>query len=105
MSLPDVLTNPAIQQMTQKRAELQSQYEQDLQRRKPEYPAVQQEAAAIRELDRQIATLADSVRDSIRNQYLTAQKQESQLAGSSRSLKGLDACRAAAWNPIQYPEA
>jgi succinoglycan biosynthesis transport protein ExoP len=88
MSLPDVLTNPAIQQMTQKRAELQSQYEQDLQRRKPEHPAVQQEAAAIRELDRQIATLAGSVRDSIRNQYLTAQKQESELAGAVGHLKG-----------------
>ena len=88
MSLPEVLTNPAIQQMTQKRAELQSQYEQDLQRRKPEYPAVQQEAAAIRELDRQIATLADSIRDSIRNQYMTAQKQESQLAGTVGHLKG-----------------
>ena len=83
-----VLTNPAIQQMTQKRAELQSQYEQDLQRRKPEHPAVQQEAAAIRELDRQIATLAGSVRDSIRNQYLTAQKQESELAGAVGHLKG-----------------
>ena len=46
MSLPEVLTNPAIQQMTQKRAELQSQYEQDLQRRKPEYPAVQQRTSA-----------------------------------------------------------
>ena len=88
MSLPEVLTNPAIQQMTQKRAELQSQYEQDLQRRKPEYPAVQQEAAAIRELDRQIATLADSIRDSIRNQYMTAQKQELQLAGTVGHLKG-----------------
>ena len=88
MSLPDVLTNPAINQMTQKRAELQSQYEEDLQRRKPEHPAVQQEAAAIRELDRQIAALAGSIRDSIRNQYMTAQKQESQLAGAVGQLKG-----------------
>lgn len=88
MSLPDVLTNPAIQQMTQKRAELQSQYQEELQRRKPEHPAVQQAAAAIRELDRQIATLAGSIRSSIQNQYLTAQKQESQLAGTVNNLKG-----------------
>ena len=88
MSLPDVLTNPAIQQMTQKRAELQSQYEEELQRRRPEHPAVQQSAAAIRELDRQIATLAGSIRSSILNQYLTAQKQESQLSGAVSRLKG-----------------
>lgn len=88
MSLTEVLVNPAIQQMTQKRAELQSQYQEELQRRKAEHPAVQQAAAAIRELDRQIATLAASIKDSIRNQYQTAQKQESQLVGTVGQLKG-----------------
>lgn len=88
MSLTEVLTNPAIQQMTQKRAELQSQYQEELQRRKSDHPAVQQAAAAIRELDRQIVTLSGSIRDSIRNQYQTAQKQEGQLAGTVSSLKG-----------------
>jgi capsular exopolysaccharide synthesis family protein len=88
MSLPDVLSNPAIQQMTQKRAELQSDYQEQLQHRKPDHPAVQQAAAALKELDGQIASLANSIRNSIHNQYQTAQQQESQLEGAVGQLKG-----------------
>ncbi|HEX5258798.1 MAG TPA: polysaccharide biosynthesis tyrosine autokinase [Sphingomicrobium sp.] len=88
MNLPDVLSNPAIQQMTQKRAELQADYQEQLQHRKADYPAVQQAAAAIKELDSQIAALASSIRNSIHNQYVTAQQQESQLSSTVGQLKG-----------------
>ena len=88
MNLPDVLGNPAIQQMTQRRAELQSAYEQELQRRMPDHPAVKQASAAIRELDRQIGSLASGIRNSIRNQYDIARRQESQLSGTVGQLKG-----------------
>lgn len=88
MSLPEVLGNPAIQQMTQRRAELEAAYEQELQRRMPDHPAVKQAAAAIRELDRQITTLASGIRNSIRNQFEIAVKQESQFAGTVGQLKG-----------------
>ncbi len=88
MSLPDVLSNPAIQQMTQKRAELQSDYQEQLQHRKPDHPAVQQAAAALKELDGQITSLANSIRNSIHNQYVTAQQQESQLQATVGQLKG-----------------
>lgn len=88
MSLPEVLSNPAVQQMVQKRAELQSAYQQELQHRQREHPSVKRTAAAIAELDRQIGSIASSVRNSIRNQYLTAAKQESQLAGAVGQLKG-----------------
>jgi succinoglycan biosynthesis transport protein ExoP len=88
MSLPDVLSNPAIQQLTQKRAELQSQYQEELQHRKPDHPIVQQDAAALHELDSQIATLSASIRQSIFNQYSSAQKQESELSGAVQHLKG-----------------
>lgn len=88
MSLPDVLSNPAIQSLTQKRAELQSEYQEQLQHRKPDHPAVQQAAAALKELDGQIATLANSIRNSIHNQYVTAMQQESQLQSAVGQLKG-----------------
>jgi polysaccharide biosynthesis transport protein len=88
MSLPEVLSNPAIQQLTQKRAELQSQYEQELQHRKPDHPVVQQAAAALHELDRQIQTLSGSIRQSIFNQYRSAQQQEAELSGEVQHLKG-----------------
>ncbi len=88
MSLPEVLGNPAIQQMTQRRAELQSNYEQELQRRMPDHPSVKQAAAAIRELDRQINALASGIRSSIRNQYDITRRQEAQLSGTVGQLKG-----------------
>jgi succinoglycan biosynthesis transport protein ExoP len=88
MSLPDVLSNPAIQQMAQRKAELDAQYQEDLQHRKPDHPVVQQELAAIKSIDRQTASLAQSIRNSIRNQYQTAVAQESQLQGTVNHLKG-----------------
>lgn len=88
MNLPDVLANPAIQQMAQKRAELEAQYQEDLQHRKAEHPVVQQELAALKALDHQISSLAGAIRNSIRNQYETAQSQEAQLASTVSRLKG-----------------
>jgi polysaccharide biosynthesis transport protein len=88
MSLPEVLGNSAINQMTQKRAELQAAYEQELQRRMADHPAVKQAAAAIRELDRQISVLESGIRNSIRNQFDIAVRQESQLAATVAQLKG-----------------
>lgn len=88
MSLPEVLSNPAIQQMTQKRAELEAEYQQELQHRKADYPTVRQAAAALSELDRQISTLAGSIRNSILNQYNMTRRQESELAGTVGQLKG-----------------
>ncbi|MEO5774011.1 MAG: polysaccharide biosynthesis tyrosine autokinase [Sphingomicrobium sp.] len=88
MSLPEVLSNPAIQQMTQRRAELEAAYQQELQHRKPDHPAVQQAAAAIRELNQQIGTMSAGIRNSIRNQYMAARQNETQLAASVGRLKG-----------------
>ena len=105
MNLPEVLSNPAIQQMTQRRAELQSTYEQELQRRKPDHPAVKQAAAAIRELDRQIGSLATGIRNSIRNQYDIARRQESQTFRDRRAAQRCDPRRAAARHPLQHPQA
>jgi polysaccharide biosynthesis transport protein len=88
MSLPEVLGNSTVQHLTQRRAVLQAEYQQQLQHRKPEHPSVKQAAAALEALDQQIATVASSIRDSIRNQYLVAARQESALAGNVGQLKG-----------------
>jgi capsular exopolysaccharide synthesis family protein len=87
MQLQEVLTNPAIMQLTQLKAQAQAAYQQDLQRHKPDYPQMQQAAAHIAELDRQINNLATSIRSSIREQYQTALKQEQALSGQVNSLK------------------
>jgi len=88
MSLPEVLGNPAVQDLTQKRAEAKAVYQQERQRRKVDHPAIQQAAASIAELDRQIAALAASIRNSIRDQYEVAARQERALAGNVGQLKG-----------------
>lgn len=88
MSLPEVLANPAIQELTQKRAEVEALYQQELQRRKQGHPTVVQARANLAELNRQIATLAQNLRNSIRDQYLVALKQERALAGNVSQLKG-----------------
>ncbi|MBA2935125.1 polysaccharide biosynthesis tyrosine autokinase, partial [Sphingomonas sp. CGMCC 1.13654] len=87
LQLQEVLTNPAIMQLTQLKAQAQAAYQQDLQRHKPDYPQMQQAAAHIAELDRQINAMADSIRSSIKEQYLTASKQEQALAGQVNGLK------------------
>jgi len=87
MSLPEVLGNGAIQQMTQRRAELQSQYQDELEHRREDHPSVRQLAARIAETNRQIGGLAGSVRSSIRDQYLVAQRQEAALLANVAQLK------------------
>jgi capsular exopolysaccharide synthesis family protein len=87
MDLPEVLSNPAILALTQHRAELQSAYTQELQRRQADYPTMRQAAAQIKELNKQIRTLAASVRDTIHDNYLTALKQENALSGGVNVLK------------------
>jgi succinoglycan biosynthesis transport protein ExoP len=88
MSLPDVITNPTVQQLSQQRAAVQVKLEEARQKYQDQHPAVQQLLASIAELDRQTQATALSVRESIRNQYLQAQRQEQALAQGVGQLKG-----------------
>jgi succinoglycan biosynthesis transport protein ExoP len=88
MSLPDVLTNPTVQQLSQQRAAVQVKLQESRQKYQEQHPLMQQELASIAELDRQIQATALSVRESIRNQYLQAQRQEQALAQGVGVLKG-----------------
>jgi capsular exopolysaccharide synthesis family protein len=87
LQLQEVLTNPAIMQLSQLKAQAQAAYQQDLQRHKPDYPQMQQAAAHIAELDRQVNSLANAIRSSIKEQYMTSLKQEQALSGQVNGLK------------------
>jgi capsular exopolysaccharide synthesis family protein len=87
LQLQEVLTNPAIMQLSQLKAQAQAAYQQDLQRHKPDYPQMQQAAAHIAELDRQVSSLANAIRSSIKEQYMTSLKQEQALSGQVNGLK------------------
>ena len=87
MSLPEVLSNPAIQNLSRQRAELQATLEQERQRRQDDHPAILQAKAQIAEMDRQIGIIAGGVRASIANQYRVAAGQEAAISGRVGALK------------------
>jgi polysaccharide biosynthesis transport protein len=88
MSLPEVLGNPAIQQLTQKSAEAQAAYQEQRQHRLDNHPQVMAAAAQIGEINKQVDTLASSIKSSIRDQYEVARRNEANLAGTVRRLQG-----------------
>lgn len=87
LSIPEVVGNASVQQLQQQRAALQSQYQQELQTRREDYPSVRQLSARIREMDRQINTIASNVRMTLRQEYETAQAQEQALRSNIDQLK------------------
>jgi capsular exopolysaccharide synthesis family protein len=87
LSLPEVQADPSIQGLVQQRARAIAQYEQDGKHWRADYPTMVQEAAQIRELDRQINTLASRVRSAIRQRYLVASAQERALSGRLEQFK------------------
>lgn len=87
MSLPEVLSNMAIQDLVQKRAQAQAEYKNQRQIRKEDYPTVLQARAQIAEYDRQIGTLASDIRLSLRSQYESALRQEQAFRGQMNGLE------------------
>ena len=87
MNLPEVLGNLTIQGLLQNKAQAEASYQQDAQRRRADFPSMRQQAALIAEYDRQITTLATSIRNSIRDHYVVALKEEQALGGNVNQLK------------------
>lgn len=79
INLPQALSNLAVQNLLEERAKVQAEYEQELQRRKEEFPTVRQAKARLDELDRQITTLASSIQQTIKASYDIAVEQERAL--------------------------
>lgn len=88
MSLPEVLANPAIQNLNQERAKLDAEYQQKLTVFQPEFPEMLQLKAQIDELSRQIRTIADNVRSSIQGRYIVSANQERSLQHQVSGLTG-----------------
>ncbi len=86
-TLPEVLGNLAMQQLLQKRAELNADLSRMQQHMRPDHPSVLQAQAQVKELDGRANALAENIRASIRNQYLTALKQEEAIERQLGSLK------------------
>jgi len=87
LNTPQVLNNLAVQNLVQERAKLEAELEDQLQRRKDDYPTVRQLTARKQELDRQIAAISSGIRNSIRGEYETALAQEKALQKQINVLK------------------
>jgi len=88
MSLPEVLQNPTIQQLSQTRAGLSATYQQKLSIYRPEFPEMVQLQAQLDEADRQIQAIAGNIRSSIRQQFQIAANEERSLQAQVNGLKG-----------------
>src|SRR3546814_5391235 len=83
----DVCSSDLIQNLLQQKAMVQAEYEQELQRRKEDFPTVKQARARLDELDRQIAAIASGIRQTLRGNYQTALAQEQALDAQIAQLK------------------
>lgn len=87
MTLPEVLANPAIGELSQRQADLRAQYQDGRAHRKPDHPELLRLAARIAETDRQIGGIAGSIRASIRDKFAVARAQEQALDRDVAGLK------------------
>ena len=88
LSIPEVQSNNAVQDLVAQRAQLQAALEEGRARYTDNYPSVKENAAKIRELDMQIAGVASAIKSSVRGQYVAAARQEQQMAGTVSQLRG-----------------
>jgi succinoglycan biosynthesis transport protein ExoP len=86
-TLPEVLSNTAMQQILQQRAALSGEIGEMRQHLLGDHPSMLRASAQLNALDGQARALGESIRNSIRNQYLTAQRQESAIGEQVRALK------------------
>ncbi|MEN1944777.1 polysaccharide biosynthesis tyrosine autokinase [Luteimonas sp. MJ293] len=87
-SLPaGAIANSILNTLSQQRAQLNAQYQQQLQTYKPEYPAMVALKGQIDEVERQIEQERGSVRASIRAEYDAAQSREDMLIAQLSNLR------------------
>jgi len=88
LSLPEVLQNPAVQRLTEERARLDAQYQQQSRIYQEDWPGQVQLRGQIEELDRQIAEIGRGILSSIQGQYVVAANNERALQVQVDGLKG-----------------
>ena len=83
----DMLANSIIRTLQQQRAQLQAEYQEQLQVFKPEYPAMQQLQGQIEALDKSIGEELAGIRASVQAEYAAAQAQENMLIAKIDELR------------------
>lgn len=87
MQLPEVLSNNAVQQLLQQRAEQAAKLQELRAHLKADHPSVVQATTQLNELDNEARTIAESIRGSIKNQYMVAARQDGAMQSAVNGLK------------------
>ena len=87
MSLPEVLSNPAIQTMMTRRADLETNYADQSQWRQASHPDLVRLRSEIAAVNKRMSSVAQDIRNSIRDQYTAAELQERQMQAEVDKLK------------------
>jgi capsular exopolysaccharide synthesis family protein len=87
LSLPEVIENPAVQQLLQQRSEQLAALSEARQRYREEHPSIRGPSARVKELDEQIGRLAGNIRRSLEERYRAAAGQEAALQARVNGLK------------------
>jgi capsular exopolysaccharide synthesis family protein len=88
LSVPEIIADPTIQTLRQSKASLTAQYQNQLKTFKPDYPDMLQLKGQINQIDQEIQAAADTIRNSLKTQYLTDSRLEDALEGKVDQLKG-----------------
>jgi succinoglycan biosynthesis transport protein ExoP len=86
-AMPEVLANPAVQQLKATRDAAWADYQQNLRVFKPDYPAMVDARKKIETLDSQIAARAASIRLGMRTELELARKNEGQFQAEAAQRK------------------
>ena len=87
MSIPQVLENQAIQRLIEQRSTAQANLAQLQSRYLDDHPNVQAARAQVDQLNSQIQSVAQSIKNSIRLQYESARDREQAITGQVDSLR------------------
>jgi capsular exopolysaccharide synthesis family protein len=79
IDLPQLLSDSAIVTLRAKRKELAIEYQQKLQTFKPSYPAMVQIKNQLDEIDRQLASEAQTIKESLKGAYEASLAQEAEM--------------------------
>jgi polysaccharide biosynthesis transport protein len=79
LGLPQIIADPSIQMLRDKRAVLKTEYQDKLSTFKPSFPDMRQLQAQINEVDRQIENAVTIIKNSIKAKYQASQQQEDLL--------------------------
>jgi succinoglycan biosynthesis transport protein ExoP len=87
MSLPEILGDASFRNLRTERDAATAEYQETLKLYKPAFPLMQQAAAKIDALNRQMTALAESIKSSLQGQYEFALQNENELKAQVEAKK------------------